>query len=342
MPKLPENMVWRKDREAYYFRRKEGGKSRSIVLGRDFEEAKRRLRKLVGRDATPAMHWTVKECAAMWLRTYVPNARNAYGVRQATDRVRLHLVPALGHVLLRKLGPEHVRNYRRLLEGKDLQPVSVKHVLSDLRCMLNWSLDAGYLDRSPFPRRGMMPSLQEKRPDQLWDDEVAAVCAIEDPHGFVVRLALATGLRWGELVRLQRDDVQGGIITVHHTKSRKIRRVPLPRALQDELRCRIGKLVPFPEHGSVHFNRAVRLRSGVQRFHVHQLRHTFACRWMDRGGSLAALQQLLGHSTVTMTQRYGRVSDDLVMREARRLELEGVTRGVTTPDSREREKTLSQ
>ena len=46
--------------------------------------------------------------------------------------------------------------------------------------------------------------------------------------------------------------------------------------------------------------------SGVERFHVHMLRHTFACAWVDRGGSLAALQLLLGHSSITTTQRYGR------------------------------------
>src|SRR5437899_2014592 len=103
MPKLPENMVWRKSRQTYYFRRKEGAKSRWISLGRDFQEAKDRLRKLIGRNSTPAVQWTVRECAAMWLSTYVPNARNEYGARQAVDRVRLHLNPALGHLLLRKL-----------------------------------------------------------------------------------------------------------------------------------------------------------------------------------------------------------------------------------------------
>ena len=63
----------------------------------------------------------------------------------------------------------------------------------------------------------------------------------------------------------------------------------------------------------------MRRESGLARFHVHQLRHTFACQWIERGGSLAALQQILGHASVVTTQRYARLSDEAVRREAVRL-----------------------
>jgi integrase len=65
----------------------------------------------------------------------------------------------------------------------------------------------------------------------------------------------------------------------------------------------------------------VRRFSGVTRFHAHQLRHKFACRWLERGGSLAALPQTLGHSSIVTTQRYARISDDMVRREVERLEM---------------------
>lgn len=47
--------------------------------------------------------------------------------------------------------------------------------------------------------------------------------------------------------------------------------------------------------------------------------HAFACQWCEQGGNLAALQQILGHASIETTQRYARLSDEAVMREARRL-----------------------
>jgi site-specific recombinase XerC len=49
--------------------------------------------------------------------------------------------------------------------------------------------------------------------------------------------------------------------------------------------------------------------------HPHQLRPTFACRWLERDGSLVALQELLGHTSITSTQRYGRLADTAVQAE---------------------------
>jgi site-specific recombinase XerC len=49
------------------------------------------------------------------------------------------------------------------------------------------------------------------------------------------------------------------------------------------------------------------------------MRHTFACQWLERSGGLAALQQILGHASIVTTQRYARLSDEVVMREVERL-----------------------
>jgi len=54
-------------------------------------------------------------------------------------------------------------------------------------------------------------------------------------------------------------------------------------------------------------------------FRSHLCRHTFATEWRNAGGSLAALQAVLGHSSVKVTEIYGTISDDLVEREAARI-----------------------
>jgi hypothetical protein len=42
--------------------------------------------------------------------------------------------------------------------------------------------------------------------------------------------------------------------------------------------------------------------------HFHDLRHTFASRWMMNGGDLYVLKEILGHKSITMTQRYAHLS----------------------------------
>jgi integrase len=102
---------------------------------------------------------------------------------------------------------------------------------------------------------------------------------------------------------------------VHQTKSGRLRRVPISPDLLAEL-PEVGQLMPFTNGTGL--TRQVRKRSGIAGFHPHQMRHTYACRMLEAGVSLAAVQQLLGHTTVTMTQRYARISDEMVRREVER------------------------
>jgi integrase len=305
VPKLPANLS--KRGQSYYFRQMVNGRVIKRSLGTNYQLALTRLRSLKSEGLPSQL--TLEEAAQQWLTSYVPVQRK--DVTLAAQRVRDYLVPCLGHFILGRLSREDCRAYRLWLEKRGKSPQTVRHILSDLRCLLNWCADSGLLDHSPFPRK-ILPRVQERPPDRLSDDELAAVCSLPDLYGFVCRLLGSTGLRWGEAVRAQASDIQHGMLLVHQTKSGKVRRVPIP----EEFRGRVGRLVPFTSHGA--FSRQVTRLAGV-RFHVHQLRHTFACRWLERGGSLAALQELLGHSTVVTTQRYGRLAEPHVLAEAARV-----------------------
>jgi integrase len=319
-------MFLRKGR-GYYTRRWVDGKDRWTALGTEFEEACRKLRNAERREVT-VVRLMVREAASKWLETYVATNRAVKQRAMAAQRVRDYLEPFMGYKLLARVEKEDLRAMRLWLERQGKKPLTVRHVLADVKCFFRWCEDAGWLDRAPIPHR-LLPKSQERPPDRLSDAEVERLLSVPEPYGFIVRLALGTGLRWGELARLSSGDVEvarseggelQGVLVVHHTKSWKVRRVPLQRALFFELRMRVGRLLPMINPCS--FARMVRRYSGVVRFHAHQLRHTFACRWLERGGSLAALQQMLGHSSITTTQRYGRISDDMVRREVERLEVQ--------------------
>jgi integrase len=258
---------------------------------------------------------SVSSAARRWLAIYVPTTRSAKNALMASQRVRDYLDPFLGSRAVSQLRPDDLRAYRLWLQNKGLALRTVRHLLADARCLLTWCVEAGEIERSPFPRR-VMPRIQEEPPDRLEDHEVRAVLGIPEPQAFVVRLALGTGLRWGEMCRARAEHLEGDMLRVAHTKSGRLRRVPMAPDLRDEIRGKVGPLVPYGAESQGAFAKFARRHSRVRGFHVHQLRHTFACRWIENGGSLPALQQVLGHASVVTTQMYARLSDDVVRREA--------------------------
>jgi integrase/recombinase XerD len=64
--------------------------------------------------------------------------------------------------------------------------------------------------------------------------------------------------------------------------------------------------------GLLHVTKRVGQRAQVTNVHPHRFRHTFALTFLRQGGNVLALQRLLGHTTLAMTQRHvAMVSDDL-------------------------------
>jgi integrase len=323
-------MFRRKGRSGWYMRLYRAGGERWVSLGADYGLACDKARALgAGLTVDPVKAGTVGAACERWLESGVSTGRNEKGQKLAAQRVRVYIDPFFGHMLVERVSREDVRSFRLWLQSRTrLSVSSVRHVLSDVRCLFNWCEDAGLVERSPFPRR-VMPRLQEQPPDRLTDEEAAKLASLSDPHGFVCRLALGTGLRWGELCRAQGADVkrvraaatgeEHWFVEISNTKSKRMRRVPLAPDLLTEVRQRVGRLVPYAIGSPGSFAERVRRLTGIEGFHVHQMRHTFACQWLERGGSLAALQQMLGHASIVTTQRYARLTDEAVMTEANRI-----------------------
>ncbi len=323
MPKLPRRM-YRRGR-TYYARFKENGKDVRRSLSSNYEEAVDKFRAITqGTRPLASSRTRTQEAMERWFETGVAAARIPSGRRDVEARIRRYALPFLGERILAEMRPDDLLEFRVTMEKARLRPTLVRRVLSDVRAFFRWAaFDARLIPEPPIPRR-LLPSLQQEFPDRLSEGEIKKVSSIPDPYGFVVRLALATGLRWGELTRVQVAHVQRGILHVSHTKSGKTRKVPLSPQILAEIRGRVGRLVLFKHPGE--FARRVKKLSGVERFHMHLTRHTFACRWVEVGGNLAVLQAILGHSSVLVTQRYGRLSDDAVVAEAMRVAGESGTK----------------
>ena len=134
----------------------------------------------------------------------------------------------------------------------------------------------------------------------------------------MIRAAWLTGCRQDELVTADRSkfDRDRAVLTVIG-KGRKLRAVPLsPEAVRclSSVTLSFGSKVLFHHDGKPYANVASRFRAMVvsaqkadQRFRpfrFHDLRHVFAVNYLKGGGSIYDLQQIMGHSSVKVTEIY--------------------------------------
>lgn len=339
MARLPKNLYRRGD--SYYLCVKISGHRHRVSLGRDFTEACRRLRiemAKLRRGEMPAARpgADTAAIAEYWWEKVAKGTQCKGATRRSRNQLQGYFLPVVSTVPLAAIRPDHLRQVRERAEAAGLEPSTVYNVMSTVRAFLNWCVTEGVLHRSPWTR-GLLPKLKQRAPDKLDAGQMFAIlAAARGDDRFAVEFSLLTGIRRGELVRLRREhvrDLPSRHIVLDNTKSGLVRRVPLgDRAwaiLQEQLKSHDRPYVL--RHRTLSADWTVR-RIGVDFYwHWHQLRHTFACRYVERGGRLAALQRILGHHSVKVTERYAQLTDESVFEDAARIELpaEGTTTGTT-------------
>ena len=127
----------------------------------------------------------------------------------------------------------------------------------------------------------------------------------------VAKVCIAVGARWEEAETLSKAQVKNGRITFYKTKSGKPRTIPISPEFEKELLTH----KPFSRNRLFSsclsaFRRAL-TKSGLPSPKgqlTHVLRHSFAVRFMERGGNLVDLMNTLGHANIQTTAIYLRFS----------------------------------
>lgn len=171
----------------------------------------------------------------------------------------------------------------------------------------------------PEPR-GRIRYLNDEERERLLQ-----VCkALTNPqlHTLVV-LALSTGARYGELIKLRWDDVDWDrkVITLHDTKNKERRLLPLMHYALELMKTHhkarniASDLVfPAPSNPMRSWNSRSSWLSALQKanidnFRFHDLRHSAASYLAMNGASLAEIAEVLGHKTLQMVKRYAHLSE---------------------------------
>lgn len=135
----------------------------------------------------------------------------------------------------------------------------------------------------------------------------------------IVTLALHSGMRKSEILGLQWSQVNfdQGIITVLDSKNHERRDIPMDQTVKAMLQenQRNGDYVFSDQTGNrftsfQHSFETARKKSGIEDFHFHDLRHTFASHLVMQGIDIMTVKELMGHKTLDMTLRYAHLAPD--------------------------------
>ena len=238
------------------------------------------------------------------------------------------LIAIAGDTPLKQLQVANVRRFVAQLHGRGLDGRSLGRMLSAWRGFFHYlARDHGYVQN---PCIGIRPPRSAKRlPHALSPDEAGRLMEIAATDPLAVRdkamleLLYSSGLRLSELTGIAEDDVNFRDATVRVTgKGNKTRIVPVGShalaALKAWLPAR-GELARASEKamfvgrdGKALGPRAVQarlkqwaLKLGLaDKVHPHALRHSFASHLLQSSGDLRAVQEMLGHASISTTQVY--------------------------------------
>ena len=228
-----------------------------------------------------------------------------------------------------------VRAYLAWLHKRKLAKATIARKLAAVRSCFRFLGRRGAMEANPA-RQVRGPRLGRRLPSFLPVDETAVLLHPEaDPSvagardRALLELLYASGLRVAEGCGLDVDDLDEGRRTVRVLgKGGKERVVPVGESALEALAAylalrgrRRGPLFLNARGGRLTTRSALRIvrararRAGiVQRVTPHTLRHSFATHMLGAGADLRLIQELLGHSRLSTTQRYTHVSPEHLMR----------------------------
>ena len=279
-----------------------------------------------------AAGYTRSEAAQGYLRDYLAHLANERRLSAHTTRNYARDIGALielaGDTSLGRLEVREIRRFVAQLHGRGLDGRTLARMLSAWRGFFNYlAREHGFGQNPCLGIRA--PKAAKRLPHALSPDEAGRLMEVSGDDWLALRdkaileLFYSSGLRLSELTGLAPTDVNYGDATVRVTgKGAKTRIVPVGRhaitALKTWLAAR--ERIPGVRHDALFVNRsgtrlsqrAVQarlkrhaLKQGLgSRVHPHALRHSFASHLLQSSGDLRAVQDMLGHASVSTTQVY--------------------------------------
>ncbi len=216
-------------------------------------------------------------------------------------------------ILLSMEAVERAREMAGDLRKRKLSQSTINNRVQVVKRVLNLAYKEWDWIDEPLGQKLGKPDPKNARHVYLTPEQVLKL-ALSVPTGYriegkVIMLSAFTGLRRGELLGLQSDNVVGGRIMLRpdQTKNGKPRVVPVLEEMQPWL-----AELPFPttENRLRTALDKAKVTAGLEHVRFHDLRHTYASFLAASNAPMTAVRDLLGHSSLLVTSRYSHLFTD--------------------------------
>lgn len=238
----------------------------------------------------------------------------------------------LGDVAINSIRPKNLEMF--ILNVAQKSPYAARLYFKTLKAAFTKAVAWNYLTYNPF-KNIRPPKLEKKQPVYITQDDFDEILAHEKSklRRRIYFVLFNTGLRIGELLNLRWKDIDlvNRLIylrndSIHHTKNRKDRAVPMSNPVFEllyKMYCedktgsadnyvfhRVIFIRLTENHCSKFFKKAVREAGINDRVHLHSLRHSFASMLVQKNVSLYVIKELLGHADISTTQIYAHLKQE--------------------------------
>lgn len=217
------------------------------------------------------------------------------------------------------------------IAAKEISHVSANDTIKTLKTFINFAVQKNYLTRNtisdlPKYKVNVLPPVFLQKKEII--DIINA--AKEETLYPAIMTAIYTGMRLGELRRLQWSDINldKQIITVMESKSGQFREIPIH---EDLVLNKSDLPFDFTNYQKV-FNR-IKRKAKIRDIGFHTFRHTFASQLIMAGVNIVEVSELLGHADISTTMIYAHLTKDHLKDSINKLKI--VSNDVTENVSRE-------